>query len=471
MFLGIDGKPVDRLALKDSGGDSLTYGELCDEVRRLQAVLTDRRLAFCLCRNEVGAALGYLAMVDAGVVPVMLSASIKSELLAGLYDTYRPSLVWAPEGLGALSGDAIYRAHGYELLDTGKPAAELNEMLELCMSTSGSTGSPKLARYKRGNLEANAKNVAKAFGWTADERALADLGLQYTMGLNVVNTHLWVGATVLLTAQNIMASGYWDFLKAERATNLTGVPFTYEVFSRLHFTSMDLPDLRTIAEGGGRLSDARFRELAEWASRTKRRFIASFGTTETAARMACLPPELALEKTGSIGRAIPEGELFLVDRGGERLPDGPCEGELCYTGPNVTMGYARSLADLSLGDEWRGTYRTGDLARRDADGCYYITGRLSRFVKLLGYRVSLDECERIVANATGLTCACVGDDNAISVYVEGNELQAEAAAKVVRSTVGLRPSQCRGRAIDLLPRGDSGKVSYIALAHLGVGAQ
>ena len=82
-------------------------------------------------------------------------------------------------------------------------------------------------RYKKGNLEANAKNVATAFGWTKSERPICDLGMQYTMGLNVINTHLYVGATVLLTTYNLFSGEFWDYLREEKATNFTGVPFSY----------------------------------------------------------------------------------------------------------------------------------------------------------------------------------------------------------------------------------------------------
>ena len=181
--------------------------------------------------------------------------------------------------------------------------------------------------------------------------------------------------------------------------------------------------------------------------------------------MAMLPPELALEKTCSIGRALPEGELFLVDETGHRVEGVEAEGELCYRGPNVTMGYARSRGDLLLGDEWDGTYRTGDLARRDADGCYYVTGRLSRFLKLLGHRVSLDECERILSQDLGLTCACMGDDSGMVIFAEGEAISA-TIQRYLSERLSLRPSLFDVRVISSLPRNDSGKISYKRLTEL-----
>ncbi|MRX84064.1 AMP-binding protein [Eggerthella guodeyinii] len=460
MFLHLDQHAGVHTALKDTAGRSLTYEQLRQDIETIKRKLPTRTLAFCMCTNTVGCVVGYLAMVEAGVVPVMLSASISDDFLGNLLETYKPSIVWFPaESKKDFDAEPVLELNGYRLAFTDAPVCPLNDEIELCMSTSGSTGSPKLVRYKQGNLEANARNVAKAFSWTSKERAFADLGLQYTMGLNVVNTHLFVGATVLLCDYNPISNEYWNYLEHERATNITGVPFTFEIFSRLHFFQKELPHLTTIAQGGGKLSDKRFRDLANYAEATGKRFFATFGTTETSARLAYLPPELAREKIGSIGGPIPEGELFLIDERGERIDDPVAEGEMCYSGPNVTMGYATRRSDLLLGDEWQGTYRTGDLARRDEGGCYYITGRLSRFVKLLGHRVSLDECEQILLQENDVVAACVGNDQKIVVFVEGVD-DAAPHAESLRKAIGIRPSQCEGRSISVIPRNETGKIQY-----------
>ena len=222
---------------------------------------------------------------------------------------------------------------------------------------------------------------------------------------------------------------------------------------------MDLPDLTTLSEGGGKLTDARFKQLAEYAQRTGKRFIASFGTTETAARMACLPPELALTKTGSIGRAIPEGELFLVDEDGSVLTDPAAEGEMCYRGPNVTMGYAECKEDLLKGDEFTGVYHTGDLARRDEDGCYYVTGRLSRFLKLLSYRVSLDQCEQLIQQEFGIECACSGTDQRMNIYIT-DESKTAAVLAFISEKTGLFRNLFKVFAVKQIVRNDSGKIRY-----------
>ncbi len=460
MFLNIDRQKSDSIALIDNEGSRVTYGELAELMKTVGAQVEPRCLIFNLCKNTVGSMAGYLGFVEREAVPVTLNARIDQELLQNLMDIYAPAYIWAPEEESSRFGyEAIFGVYGYVLLKTGNVIYPMNDMLQLCMTTSGSTGSPKLVRYKKGNLEANARNVAIAFGWTEKERPICDLGMQYTMGLNVINTHLYVGATLLLTTYNLMSGDFWDYIRRERGTNFTGVPFSYDIFYRLHFESMDLPDLHTLSQGGGKLTDARFVQLAEYAQRTGKRFIASFGTTETSARMACLPAELALSKTGSIGRAIPEGELFLIDENGKLLTDPVAEGEMCYRGPNVTMGYAVCREDLMKGDEFNGEYHTGDLARRDEDGCYYVTGRLSRFLKLLSYRVSLDQSERLIQQEFGIECACAGTDKRMNIYIT-DERRKEEVLEFIATKTGLFRNLFKVFVVPEIIRNDSGKIRY-----------
>ena len=460
MFLNIDKQDKEKIALIDNEGNSVKYGEIPELMKNVGENVVSRSIIFNLCKNTVGSVIGYLGFVEKKAVPVMLNSKIDKELLDNLLETYKPAYLWIPkENTENYPYEKVYELFDYVLLKTDNEIYPINDKLQLLMTTSGSTGSPKLVRYKKGNLEANAKNVALAFGWTSEERPVCDLGMQYTMGLNVINTHLYVGATLLLTTYNLFSGEFWDYIRAEKATNFTGVPFSYDIFYRLHFERMDLPYLTTLSQGGGKLTDARFKQLADYAERTGKRFIASFGTTETSARMACLPADLAASKIGSIGRAIPEGELFLVDTEGNLIEDVVAEGEMCYKGPNVTMGYAVCKEDLEKDYEFNGVYHTGDLAKRDEDGCYYVTGRLSRFLKLLSYRVSLDQTERMIQQEFGIECACAGTDQRMNIYVT-DESKSKEIVDFLCDKLGMFKTLFRVFVIDEILRNDSGKIQY-----------
>lgn len=160
--------------------------------------------------------------------------------------------------------------------------------------------------------------------------------------------------------------------------------------------------------------------------------------------------------------AVPNAELSLIDREGNLIEEANIEGEMCYRGKNVTMGYARSREDLLLGDERNGFLCTGDLAYRDEDGCYYIVGRMGRFLKLFGMRIGLDECEQIIKGKYPIECACVGTDEKMTVYLT-NEQYAAAVKEVLVEKTKLVASAFEIKVIDEIPKNESGKILYSRL--------
>ena len=465
MFLNLDRHDPGKTAVKDDSGMELTYGELVGVIEEFGKLELGRSVIFCLCENRAGSLAGYLAFINNRQVPLLLGAGLDKELRERLDDIYTPAYYWTPqEKADGIKGESIYSFGGYELIRTSHEPYPVHEELSMLLTTSGSTGSPKLVRHKYGNLEANAENVAKVFGWTKHEVGICDLPMNYTMGLNVINSHLFAGAEVLPVKANLMDPDFWDFIKENKGTSFCGVPFSYEIMRRIGFDRMDLPDLKTLAEGGGRLTDRMFKWIASYAAGNGKRFCATFGTSETSARMSFLDPSLALEKTGSIGKAIPGGELFLADETPEE--DGAVTGELCYRGPNVTMGYALTREDLLKGDEFKGEYHTGDIARRDLEGFYYIIGRKGRFLKLFGLRVSLDETERILKTAfPEAQFVCIGDDSRMSIFTTQESLKEEIVPFISDKT-GLHRSAFKVFVVDEIPRNDYGKVKFALLEEL-----
>lgn len=462
MFLNVDKHDQNKIAIKDDSGFSLTYADICKTIEEFDALNLPRSVILCLCENCAGALVGYMAFENNKQVPLLLSAGMDEELRNHIESIYTPSYYWIPERKAVeIIGEKIYAAYGYVLLKTNYEPYPLNEKLSMLLTTSGSTGSPKLVRHKYGNLEANAKNVAAVFSWTADEVGICDLPMNYTMGLNVINSHLTVGASVLMVKANLMDPDFWEFIKANGGTSFCGVPFSYEVMRRVGFDKMDLPKLYTLAEGGGKLTDKMFQWIASYAQNNGKRFCATFGTSETSARMAFLDPELALEKVGSIGKAIPNGELFLLDE--VINEDGTVTGELGHKGPNVTMGYALNREDLTKDDEFCGEYHTGDIAKRDADGFYFIIGRKGRFLKLFGLRVSLDETERILKTQyPNVDFVCTGNDNRMNIFTANAALKDEIIPFISRKT-SLHNSAFRVFVLDEIPRNDYGKVKFAEL--------
>lgn len=482
-----------QTAFLQDDGSTMSYEEIDAYAAWMHSVIPTRTLMFCLCENSIGSAAGYLACLHNRIVPLLLDAGINLQLLGDLIRLYQPGWLYVPEQLaeseefqqvffgiqekgmsdaagaeeGTLQDDAeafcgsSAGGRGYKLIKTGyTELVPMDDTLGLLLTTSGSTGSPKLVRQSYDNIQANTDSIVSYLEIDEEERPVTTLPMYYTYGLSVINSHVHAGACVLLTEHSIITRAFWDFMKENRATSIAGVPYTYEMLKRARFFRMELPDLHTMTQAGGKLLPELHREFAEYAAENGKKFVVMYGQTEATARMGYLPAGKALDKVGSMGIPIPGGRFALIDVNGDEISVPEKTGELIYEGANVTLGYAECREDLAKGDERHGRLETGDMAQFDTDGYYYIVGRKKRFLKLFGSRVNLDEVERMIRpEFPDIDCACSGEDDVLKVFITDPHFSGEVERFLISRT-HINQRAIRVIPIREIPRSESGKVLY-----------
>ena len=430
----------DRVAVRTADA-TVTYADLAQRVDDVAALLgTTRRLVLVEGANSLDGLVAHLAALTHGHVVLLAAPGEPARRLAEAWDP-----------------DVVVRDGAVREVRDGT-RHDLHPDLALLLSTSGTTGSPKLVRLSHDNLRSNAASIADYLRLTPDDRAITSLPLHYCYGLSVVHSHLLAGAGLVLTDLSVVDECFWRLAESSGATSFAGVPYTFELLEQSGFDPARVPTLRQVTQAGGRLDPDRVRT---WSARGRRAgwdLVVMYGATEATARMAWLPPELADAHPGSIGVPVPGGS-FRIDPVPEAA-DGV--GELVYSGPNVMLGYASSGHDLGRGRELA-ELRTGDLAR-EVDGLVEVVGRRGRHAKLFGLRVDLDHLERLVAEQAGdadVRCVVVGETlHAFHTRLRGHE----RLAAVVAGCSGLPTSAVRVTRLDALPRTPTGKPDLAALA-------
>nr|WP_255523656.1 AMP-binding protein [Terrabacter sp. MAHUQ-38] len=449
-------------------GRVVSRGELRDLVDAAARQLPGpRRLVLVAMDNRPEALVSYLAALREGHA-VLLAPSDRPDALDALRAAWDPDVEVAPDGT------VLVHRHA--------PATELHPDLALLLSTSGSTGSPKLVRLSWDNLAANAEQIASFLQIRESDCAATSLPLHYCYGLSVLHSHLARGASIALTDLSVVDPCFWDLARAAGVTSFAGVPWTFEMLERSGFADRELPSLRYVTQAGGRLDPDRVRHWAELGRERGWDFFVMYGQTEATARMAFLPPDLATTHAGAIGRPVPGGAFEIED------------GELVYSGRNVMLGYATTAADLALGRTVT-RLRTGDLGRRRPDGLYEVTGRSSRHVKVLGHRVDLDVVEQRlrvagrdvrVAGREGLVAVTVrdcGDQGAVKRAVSDVAHVPLGAVRVVEVTehptlpggkvdqrgivtlAGAKPDETRAAPHPVVPQEGSVERLYAVTLH------
>lgn len=443
--------PDDSPALLDEGG-AMSFGELRQAAAHAGDMLAapQKALVWLTAENTTGAVVAYLAALAAGHAVALLPPGLPSERSQAMLRRYRPDIILGGEAPpagwkadGALAGLPLWR----------RPAeGGLHPDLCLLLATSGSTGNPRLVRLSHRAVAANARQIVAALAITPEDRALLHLPLFYSFGLSVLNSHLAAGAPVVLAREGLAQKGLWELARRHRATVLPGVPVQFEMLRRLNLDGLEVPQLATFIQAGGRLAPAAVRFFAAFAAKRGGRFHVMYGQTEAAPRMAVMPAAEVARRPAQAGHPVPGGRFEIVGSDGESLPRGQ-NGEIVYRGPNVMMGYARERADLGRGDEMGGRLATGDIGNLDAEGFLTVTGRSGRFAKIDGLRLDLSDVEAL---AGGDAVAVEGNDRLI-LFTTAAESETTAMRTAVARGCHLHPGRIEIRRLPELPTLPSGK--------------
>ena len=454
-FINHFNKFGEKIALIDEK-ETVSYADLMTRCKAFSTQLPSKRSFIALgCMNTIETVVAYLSCLINNHAVLLYDEKMDATLLSRLLQTYKPSVCYAEKKLQYLN----------DANQDGSCDSGLHQDLALCLSTSGSTGSPKLVKLTKKNIEANTQSIVTYLQLSPTDVAITSLPLHYSFGLSILNTHLAVGASIVLTEESIVTRAFWDIFNQHRVTTFAGVPSHYEMIHKLRILHTKPFHLKTLMQAGGRLSLPLVQIFSNYALKYEINFFIMYGQTEACARMAYLPPHLVHDKPDAIGLPIPGGAFYLIDSEGQKIQAPEHIGELVYCGENVMMGYATQRKDLEKPDELKGILHTGDLAKFDSDYIYYIKGRLKRFLKIHGNRFSLDELESHLQHYG--ECICGGVDNQLIVLLKEESL-IDTIADILSKKYRLHHTNYRILYRSDFPTSASGKIQYHHLEALAL---
>lgn len=421
-------------------------------------------LALLLCQNQYESVFFYINTIKRGVVPILIDAESDVSLVNEIILKYRPEYIFTPSIKETQFENYFVRHYfkNYILLKSDQEnVITLNPKLALLLSTSGTTGSPKLVRLSYQNLLSNAFSISEYLHLDSSEIAITSMPMNYSFGLSIINSHLLVGGSVVMTSESITQRRFWNIFKNFNVTSLSGVPYTFEILKKFRLLNVELPSLKMLTQAGGKLSNELIEHFSQFSFNKGIQFFLMYGQTEGTARLSYLPSQQNIEKLGSIGRPIPNGKFYIIDEKGDKINQPGTPGELVYTGPNVMLGYAEHKVDLALGDENKGILNTGDIALFDEEEFYFIVGRIKRFIKIFGNRINLDELEHLLLGK-GIQAACTGKDNSLLVYITKPEYSV-LVKEYLSKKLGIHYSVYVIKVIEKIPKNPSGKILYSKL--------
>lgn len=466
------------------GPNVLTYNQLADRAHHAAGHLASRlpsgaRIALLLPRSA-DAVTAYFAAHLAGLVPVFIHDQLRPRQVAHIIDHSEAGLALTSRRLAARLHEALPPERILTPEDltqttdgTRTTVPTISRDLAGLIYTSGSTGRAKGVMLSHDNLLSGARIVADYLGLTQADRTLALMPFSFDYGLNQVLATFHAGGAVIIQ-RSAFAPDICRSLLDHGVTGLAGVPSLWG--DLLHpsspFTTTRYPSLRYLTNTGGALTPTTIQAIR--SAHPQLDVFAMYGLTE-AFRSTYLDPALLDSKPTSVGRAIPNCHVDVLDEEGRTCP--PCVvGEIVHRGPTVTMGYWRDPDTTALVFRPRARLRppwsetvvhSGDLGYTDADGDLYIAGRRDELTKIQGMRVTPSEIEADIS-AAGMTAGVValivpdpdgGPDASVLVAVEPRDTSFNLDALRAYCSAEL-PPHMRPRRIEILdslPRTPHGK--------------
>jgi acyl-CoA ligase (AMP-forming) (exosortase A-associated) len=493
------------------GDRRLTYSEVARQVSGLASGLRDVGLqrgdrigiyldhspAQALAIFSISQAGGVFVPINTLLFPDQVAHIAKDCQMRGLITTKgklstltavvedSPSLEFLVAIADGESPDIALPTHGFEELCQLTPPPQWRDVgidkdLAAIMYTSGSTGKPKGVMLSHAQVIAGSSIVSAYLGITAGDRILSILPFSFDAGLNQLMTGFQQGGTLVLMTF-VFAREIVQMLLKEEITGIGGVPTLWSLLSQPSSSLYrhTFPHLRYITNTGGRMPQTVLAKLRKFLPTTQ--IFLMYGLTE-AFRSTYLPPEELDRRPTSIGKAIPNTEILVINELGQPCKPGE-SGELVHRGPTVSMGYwgqpeltARILRphpflSPELGDVEKVCY-SGDIVTMDDEGFLYFVGRRDNMIKSSGFRISPTEVEEALFTSGQVReAAVIGIPDEIlgqaikafvvpseGVAVDHDALLAFCAAKIPRHMV---PKTVE--ILQALPKTSSGKIDYPAL--------
>jgi long-chain acyl-CoA synthetase len=495
-------RDANRVALV-CGPNRYTYGQLGQHAQAVAAALRERgirrgdRVALYL-DNGFEFVAGMLAALRLGGVFMPINPSTKEEKLAYMLGDARASAllthdslaqIWSPAVASSpsirsvfVAGDTIDPGDARSAVlpwpEAGEAPADpdsIDQDLAAIIYTSGSTGQPKGVMLTHLNMVSAARSVSTYLGLRSNDVIMSALPLSFDYGLYQVLMAFRLGASVVLERNFSFPVEVLQSMARERVTVFPGVPTMFSLLmAHSNLAAFDLGALRLITNTAAALSEAHIQRLRALFPQAE--LYSMYGLTECK-RVTYLPPEQLDIRPTSVGRGMPNQEVWLVDDEGRRLPNG-ATGELVIRGSNVMRGYwekpDETAARLKPGPiPGEVVLYSGDLFRTDSDGWLYFVARRDDIIKSRGEKVSPREVENAISSLQGVfEVAVIGvPDDVLGQAVKAFVTLAPGAHLTERDVIRhclahlenfMAPKYVE--FVDSLPKTGTGKIKKTGLA-------
>ncbi|MGU3375816.1 AMP-binding protein [Chryseobacterium sp. M5A1_1a] len=439
-----------------STGKTIPVGDL---YRSLGLNPVEKGLLFLYNDNQLSGIEVLLNFYGTAHAIALLGQKLNSEFKDRIEAEYRPKYIFDPqrEAIPGYSLKEFSETIKIFTRDHYTSEVRIHPDIKILLSTSGTTGIPKLVKLSDENLYQNALSILEYMPILESDAVPLNVPINFVYGFSIFTTNCMRAGRIVCSDKDIMQKAFWEEMEEYGYSTLGGVPYLYENLNRIGFFRKDSPSLRYFTHTGGVINGELRKTLFSYCKEYEKEFFAQYGQTEAGGRMAYLTTDGLLEAETSIGTPV-EGGSFSIH---------PDTDELLFSHVSIFGGYANTLEDLASYEQPL-VLHTGDTATKGENGIYYITGRIKRIMKLFGIRLNLDEVEFILKNELkGNTFVCLNsNDKKIIVLYDNKDVDPQIITETIKNKLRINPQYVRTELIESFPLSQNGKINYPLLQNL-----
>ncbi|MAV56368.1 MAG: hypothetical protein CMI79_02385 [Candidatus Pelagibacter sp.] len=446
--------------------NTMSYADLLEEKNK-KIYRGKKSLILILAENSVGFIATYFSYIQNEHTIMILGSQANTEYINDTIKRFNPHIIALENNFKInkikFKINKIHSINNYNIFKTNfKKKYKINKNILLLLGTSGSTGNKKWVKLSKKNLISNLYSITKELNITQNDITITTLPPEYTYGLSIINSHLFSGAKIILNNLSVIQKNFWTSLKKNKITNFGGVPYVYEILDRINFKQyLTGTKLKHITQAGGKLNKDLHKKINSICEEKNINFYVMYGSTETSPRMTVLKDVGKNKKFDSIGKAILNTKIW-IEKDQKKVTQPFIKGEIVFQGQNIFGGYASNQNDLKNFKNIK-SFLTGDLGYYDKQGFFYVVGRKSRFLKIKGLRINLEETESKLKNKLSFECRVTGKDENLNVYIIKNVKNITEIKRSISKILSIHPSDINVKIIKNFPKTVSGKIKYSEL--------
>lgn len=387
----------DKIALINET-KKISYKEIFLKSKYLNKIIKKNKLILIICKNEIDIILYYIAFTLNKSPLILVDGKTQKNEINSIIKKYKPDYICSAEQtlnqLELFNNNLLDKTQNAIIIkNKNLKKYKINKNLFLLLSTSGTTGSSKFVRLSFKNIFNNTLKINEYLKIKKTDVAITNMPFAYSYMLSIINTHIHLGASILVTEKSILDREFWKIYKKFKVSSFNGVPYIFEIMGKIDLKKIFNKNLRYITQAGGNLDLEIKKKIIKFFKKKTIPFYVMYGQTEASPRISFFDVTRNEKKISSIGKPLQGYKIFVRSKGGKIIKKSFQKGILNVVGNNICLGYANSFLDLKKGDHNKKKISTGDLGYFDNDGYYYITGRNNRVEKVLGNRIDLNDLD------------------------------------------------------------------------------